>query len=269
MATAQPWHDDERFWALWRKWSFGETRWEAASVQVDQIIALAGLEPGMAVLDLCCGPGRHSLELQRRGFQVTGVDRNEAYIAEARQRSQEAGLEVEFAVDDMRTFRREAAFDAAINLWTAFGYFEDDTENQRVLENLSGSLKPGGPLVMELAGKETVARKFQARDWTEEADGVLLLQERTVCRDWSWMANRWIYIDDEGLHEFSVNTWLYSAKELADMTKRAGFSEAAAYGSCEGVPYDQKANRLVLVARKREQEDRQDACPTLVGASSA
>ena len=39
MATAQPWHDDERFWALWRKWSFGETRWEAASVQVDQIIA--------------------------------------------------------------------------------------------------------------------------------------------------------------------------------------------------------------------------------------
>jgi hypothetical protein len=150
----------------------------------------------------------------------------------------------------MRAFRREAAFGVTLNLWTAFGYFEDESENQRVLENLCASLKPGGTLVMEMASKEIVARKFRARDWSEEENGVLLLQERNVCRDWSWMANRWIYIDDDGRHEFMVEHWLYSARELADMLKQAGFSRTAAYGSFEGIPYDQNAKRLVMVARK-------------------
>ena len=76
----------------------------------------------------------------------------------------------------MREFVRPEAFDAAINLFTSFGYFEDPAEDLQVAKNLFHSLKPGGALVMDLVGKEVLSRIFLPRDWQELADGSLFLQ---------------------------------------------------------------------------------------------
>ncbi|MBM4049039.1 MAG: class I SAM-dependent methyltransferase, partial [Planctomycetes bacterium] len=69
----KPWHEEDAFWQTFAPTMFGEPRWAAAGGEVDSMLALAKLAPGAAVLDLACGPGRHSLELARRGFKVTAV----------------------------------------------------------------------------------------------------------------------------------------------------------------------------------------------------
>ncbi len=243
------WYENDELWTSVAGLLFNDAVWEAAPMEIDHALLLLDLPPAAAVLDLCCGPGRHSLELARRGFHVTGVDRTRAYVEAARAQAVEAGVTAEFIEADMRAFCREAAFDGAINLFTSFGYFEDPEEDYRVLLNLCRSLKPGGAVVCEMVGKENLARTFQARDWREQ-DGEFWLYERTVKHAWSWMENRWIHLKDGQRKEYRVTHRLYAATEITAMARAAGFDCVEIYGNLEGAPYDHEALRLVMVARK-------------------
>ncbi len=244
------WHEMDDFWHTFASFMFGESEWEAAPHDIEQVLQLLGLPPGAAVLDMGCGPGRHSLELARRGFRVTGVDRTAAYLRQARQAAEEEGLEVEFVKADMRDFCRADAYQGAVSMYTSFGYFEDAAENQRVLDNLYRSLQPGGRLLVDVMGKEILARIYQRRNWSEEEDGTLVLQDRQVGRDWSWMEVRYIAVRAGEQREFRVSHWIYSATELRSLLQAAGFAEVSVYGDLAGAPYDQHAKRLVAVARK-------------------
>jgi len=246
---AQAWHEDDRFWERTAPFQFSERRWAAAPEEVEKALALLELEAGAAVLDLCCGPGRHSLELARRGFKVTGVDRTARFLEEARRRAEAEGLEIEFVQEDMRTFRRPGAFDAAINLWTSFGYFDDPEEDRRVLENIYASLKPDGKLLLDVMGKEVLARIFRPRDW-QEHDGVLFLEERRLIEGWSRIETRWIIIRDGEREEFTLSLRLYSGAELRALLQEVGFRRTWLFGDLDGEPYDQDARRLVALAEK-------------------
>ena len=246
---AQAWHEDDRFWERTAPFQFSERRWAAAPEEVEKALALLELEAGAAVLDLCCGPGRHSLELARRGFKVTGVDRTARFLEEARRRAEAEGLEIEFVQEDMRTFRRPGAFDAAINLWTSFGYFDDPEEDRQVLENIYASLKPDGKLLLDVMGKEVLARIFRPRDW-QEHDGVLFLEERRLIEGWSRIETRWIIIRDGEREEFTLSLRLYSGAELRALLQEVGFRRTWLFGDLDGEPYDQDARRLVALAEK-------------------
>jgi SAM-dependent methyltransferase len=212
-------------------------------------VELTSLQEGESVLDLCCGPGRHSLELARRGFVVTGVDKTPRYLERAKAAAHQEGLSVEFVQEDMRRFCRPDAFDVAINFYTSFGYFEDKAEDGQVLKNLFASLKPGGRLLMELMGREVLAMIFRERDWLER-DGVFLLEERNVEDNWTWIKNRWIVFKNGKKKEFALNLRLYSAVELAALLESVGFEEVRSFGDVSGSAYDHSAKRLVLASRK-------------------
>ena len=218
-------------------------------MEIDRTTALLGVEPGAAILDMCCGPGRHSLELARRGYRVTGVDRTAAYLEQARQQAQEEGLTLELVENDMRHFYRPNSFDGAMLMYTSFGYFEDPAENLQVLASVCRSLSERGALIMDMMGKEVLARVFRERDW-DEVDDAIILQQRKGSKDWSWLENRWIALEDQQRYEIEVSHWIYSAAELSDMLKECGFSSVDVYGDLEGAPYDHTAKRLVAVARK-------------------
>lgn len=242
------WHEQDGFWETMPM--FSEHQWEIAPEEVDAIISLLGIEPEMEVLDLCCGVGRHSLELARRGYRVTGIDRTAAYLKIARDKAMAEDLELEFVQADMRRFVRAGSFDAAINLYTSFGFFEDAAEDQQVIDNLYRSLRPGGTLVMEMMGKEVLARIFLPRDWQELPDGSLFLQEREVTRDWTWMENRWILIKDGQRSEYAVSHRVYDGEGLKALLLNAGFESVSLYGGLGGEPYDREARRLTALARK-------------------
>ena len=242
------WHEQDDFWETVPL--FSPERMELAPSEVDQIVAMLGLEPGAEVLDLCCGVGRHSLEFARRGYAVTGVDRTAAYLRTARRAAEAEGLAVEWIEADAREFARPAVFDLTINLFTSFGYFEDPDEDRQVAENIYRSLKPGGTLVMDLMGKERLARIFSPRKWEELPDGSLFLQERKIRDDWTWIENRWILVRDGQQREFNLGHRLYDGAGLKTLLLDSGFESVALYGDLDGVPYDDKARRLVAVARK-------------------
>ena len=151
------WFEDDAFWEKLYPFLFTDSKLEAARVEVDSVLRLAGLERG-DVLDLACGPGRHSVALAKMGFGVTGVDLSGFLLAKARQRAGAQAVDVEWVQEDMCRFVRPEAFDLAISLFTSFGYFESKDDDLRVLRNIHKSLRTGGTLVMEIAGREALAR---------------------------------------------------------------------------------------------------------------
>jgi SAM-dependent methyltransferase len=249
MQEAKPWYEQNAFWDTVAPVLFTERRWEDAPAEVEQVVSLLKIEPGAHVLDLCCGVGRHSLELARRGFQVTGVDRTRLYLDRASKQAEAERLDIEFVQSDMRTFCRPDAFDAVVNLFTSFGYFEDPEDDRQVAMNVYRSLKPGGAFLIDMMGKEVLARIFRERDWYEE-NGAIILQERRVTKNWSWMENRWLIFKDNQRAELNLSHRIYSAVELASLLTECGFTHVDAYGNLDGSAYDHLARRLVVVARK-------------------
>jgi SAM-dependent methyltransferase len=115
------------------------------------------------VLDLCCGPGRHAVGLAQKGFGVTAVDLSPLLLEKARQHAVTSDTNVEFVLADMRSFVRPNAFDLALNFFTAFGYFADRADDQKVLTNIYSSLRPGGCVVIDIISKELLARRYESR----------------------------------------------------------------------------------------------------------
>lgn len=246
------WFEDDTLWESLEGFLFSQFRSHDMTVrEAEQILALVQPPQGAAVLDLCCGPGRHTLELARRGFRATGVDRTTRYLEAARAAARREGLTVELVQEDMRRFHRPAAFDLALNLFSSFGYFADAAEDLQVLRHLYDSLKPGGTVLLEMAGKEPLARDFQPRTWHRHADrNEYLLEERIVQEGWSVIENHWIWLRGPEQKVFTWHIRLYSGAELTGLLGNAGFSAVRLYGSLAGSPYDQTAQRLVAVASK-------------------
>jgi SAM-dependent methyltransferase len=249
----EAWYEDEAFWTAYAPLMFDEARWAEVPAVIDAIERLASPPRGGAVLDACCGPGRHSLELASRGYRVTGVDLTAAYLDAARESASAWGVEVEFLRGDIRRFSRPGAFDLAINLYTSFGYFEDPADDLATLRALRASLKPGGAFVIETTGKETAARDFIEGEWFERG-GATVLTEYAVVGDWEGLRNRWIVIKptEGGALERIDRSFvvrLYSAAELRAALREAGFASVSIYGSLQGSPYGEKAQSLVALAR--------------------
>lgn len=243
------WFADDSFWREFYPVMFSAARFEAAPAQIGQIAALTGIREG-AVLDLCCGPGRHAVELARVGYRVTGVDRSPFLLSRAQERAAELGVAVEWVDCDMREFRRPGAFALALSLFTSFGYFEREEENVAVLRNVYESLQPGGAFAIELLGKEKLARVWRDSICEDLSEGVLLLQRPTVIDDWMRLRNEWRLIRPEGNCTFTVEHWIYSGGELKTLLQRAGFEDIRLFGDLQGAPYGLDAMRLVAVCRK-------------------
>lgn len=244
---ATEWFDDETFWTDLYPFLFTEERLGAAEEEVENLLSLVPYQ-GRTVLDLCCGPGRHSVPLARRGLKVTGVDHSPFLLRKAEERAREAGVRVEWVQSDMRDFVRPGAFDLAINMFTSFGYFDDKSDDLLVLRQLRESLRPGGFLLMELAGKEWLAEGFHPTTSEELPDGSLLVQRHEIFDDWSRIRNDWILIKGESVRRFKFHHTLYSGQELKDRLRQAGFVGVRLFGDLDGSEFGLHAGRMVVIA---------------------
>lgn len=249
MTDVKPWYDNERFWEATQQFMFPPERWDSAAASVDDLVALLNISPPAAVLDLCSGPGRYSIPLAQHGFRVTSVDRTELYLNQLRSRRQELSLMIDIVTSDMRDFVREDSFDAVLNIFTSFGYFEDPADDRRVLENIYASLKPGGKLFLETASRDWIVANFQARDWQERA-GAFLLDERELIDDCTRIRSRWIIPAGDQTERWEFTLRLYSVLDFKDVLHGIGFSGVQAFANSKGEPYTHKLSRLVIVAEK-------------------
>jgi SAM-dependent methyltransferase len=243
------WFEDESFWRSFYPVMFSDERFQRAEDQIEKVLKLTDFR-GHDVLDLCCGPGRHSIHLARRGFRVTGVDRTPFLLDKARSRAEQEGVQIEWVEQDMRDFVRPQTFDLILNMWTSFGYFEDKNEDLRVLRNVHNSLRSDGIFMIDVIGKEYLARVLQPTTSQRGADGSLLVERREIFDDWSRIRNEWILIKDGQVTTFKFHNTIYSAQELKDRIHHIGFRQVKVYGDLDGNEYGPQALRLIGVARK-------------------
>jgi SAM-dependent methyltransferase len=249
MKAATSWFEDETFWESSYPVLFPEEKFVAAEAEVAALQRLTGSSLSR-VLDLCCGPGRHTIALAKQGARVTAVDRSPFLLEKARSRAGLEKLNIEWVQEDMRTFVRPSRFELVINLFTSFGYFGDVEEDLAVLRNVFRSLVPGGLFVIDVIGKEIVARGFAPSAVEKRDDGTLLVQIREITDNWYRIRSHWLLIRNREVTHIHFEHALYSGRELVDLLKRADFENVKLFGSLQGDPYDLNAKRLVAVAAR-------------------
>lgn len=242
------WFEDESFWIETYPVIFSEERFRIAPEQIEKVIALTGIESG-TVLDLCCGPGRHSIELAKRGFAVTAVDRTLFLLNKAKASAARANLNIEFIESDMREFVRPGTFNLILNMFTSFGYFDNKGEDLNVLSNMYESLQPGGVLLLDVMGKEVMARRIQPITVMEGTDA-MIIERHEIFDDWSRLRNEWIVIKGESVKSVKFHHTVYSGQELRSLLEQAGFEDVKLFGDLDGNEYGFDAARLITVGRK-------------------
>lgn len=241
------WFENEEFWRTFYPYMFGERQMAAAEGEVERVIELSGVTAGK-VLDLCCGPARHSKILAGRGFEVTGVDRSPYLLNKAREGDTEGRIELVEA--DMRDFVRPLAFDLALSLFTSFGYFETRAEDLTVLRNVHASLRRGGVFLIDVTSKEYVVAQRTPTRWERWPTGEIHVHHYEVRPGWGRIGIEWLLVDGERARRFQFEQNLYSGEELRAMMEAAGFGEIQLFGGMDGRPYDAAATRLIARASR-------------------
>ena len=244
-----PWYDNDDLWIALAPTMRGPEALEAAEAEVDQMVELLGIAPGTCVLDLGSGPGRHALALARRGYDVTAVDRTPNYLTHIAAAGRRMGVVVEVVRRDLRDFRRPAAFDAII-CSDAFGLFDTEDDDSRVLANALHSLVPGGCLLISTRGKEAASRGISPKDWQWLRPGVLCLEEREIDANAERLNRRLSVVEAGRIRKFQMSERLYAGSELRRLIHAAGFSSCSVFGGLDGRALADSPNRLVALAEK-------------------
>jgi ubiquinone/menaquinone biosynthesis C-methylase UbiE len=222
---------------------------ERTAQEVSGVVAMLGLQPGARILDLCCGQGRHAVPLARAGYRVTGLDRSSYLLGQAQRAAQKANVPVEWVRGDMRWLPWREQFDVCLNLFTAFGYFQDDAENQRVLHQVYEVLKPGGTFLLDVSNRDYYLLRLWPYSWRRHGQAFILEQTRfdpVACR--FIMTFTWV---EEGRTESLTHSVRhYTTPELSNMVQDAGLLPVAIYGDFDGRKLDLDSKRLIVVAQK-------------------
>lgn len=220
---------------------------DATRQQVEALRQWLHLEPGMAVLDLGCGQGRHAVPLAAAGMHVTAQDRSPHMLALARQAADDGGVSVDWRQADMRTLADTARFDAVLSLFSSFGYFAEDEDNLAVLRAVAQALKPGGRFLVDLNNREAaILQGTWQRVWEPQDDGSVLLEERR----YDLLSGR-IHVAItriRGAEQEATDQWLrlYTLPELVGLMRAVGLAATGIWGDWDGRDYTLDAPRLIL-----------------------
>lgn len=248
--TASPWYRDffdSAYLALYAD-RINEKQTKREVQMVETALQLA---PGARILDLACGTGRHSVLLARHGHHVTGVDLNEGYLAMARQAASAASVKIDTVACDMREIPFEGCFDAVVSLFTSFGYFEAEEDDQAVVQRVADALKPGGSYLIDAGNRDWQLESGEG-EWGEAPNGgtyharrdydpVTSILTTTFSRAMPGLAP-----EEVGRHGIR----LYTLTELVRLLGRAGLKFSRAYGDYRCKPYSVRTPRMIVVAEK-------------------
>lgn len=222
-----------------------------ATAEAEQIAALLGLQPGQRVLDLGCGTGRHSVALAQLGLEVTGLDLSEVLLEQAQRTARTADVEVRWLRRDMRELDDLDPFDACVSLYTAFGFFGDE-EDQEVLRQITAALRPGGALLLDLTNHLGYLRRFPAEVWHETDEAVTREQNHYDATTGFLVTRRTGFPKQGGRIDLPPSAVrAYLPHELQRMLRRAGLHVERLLGGLGGLPYawSESPNQVYLCRR--------------------
>ncbi|MBI4557651.1 MAG: methyltransferase domain-containing protein [Candidatus Hydrogenedentes bacterium] len=203
--------------------------------EVDLFADILKLAPDDRVLDLCCGQGRHSLEMARRGFKyVDGVDRSHYLIKRAKGFARKEGLAVRFKEGDARKLSNLSdTFDVVMILGNSFGYFETVQDDLRAVKEVFRVLKPWGRVLIDVADGAYLKEHYQPRSWEWIDKKYFVCRERSTSVDGDRLISREVITHTEKgviADQFYAER-LYTRESVTDLLKAAGFSDIVFHGN--------------------------------------
>jgi SAM-dependent methyltransferase len=209
--------------------------------EVDFLVDALGLAAGERVLDVGCGPGRHSLALAQRGFDVTGIDLSDDFIALACEAAASERLSVRFEVVDVRDLTFEAEFDAAVCLCQGGFGLLGGRDEPAAFGRIAAALRPGGRLALTAFSAAFALRFLEDGETFDPATGVL--HERSTLRN------------EEGVEQvFDAWTTCFTARELELLAEQAALDVDGVYGVTPGgyatAPPTLEHPELLLLTRR-------------------
>lgn len=236
----EDWFDTDYYHLL-----YGERNLEEAKLFLDKLQDVLRLQSHHNILDLACGRGRHASHLTAKGFNVTGLDLSASSIEYAKQLTTK---NARFFVHDMRQPFGDCEYDFVLNLFTSFGYFENENENLQVMQNIANALQLGGKVVIEFLNPQVVI-------------DTLVEEEIKVIDDITFTINRevkdgFVYKHIQFLHEgnkqvFTEKVMLITLQQFQKYFKTYGLSLQHVFGNYDLAPYFIKeSKRMILIAEK-------------------
>jgi cyclopropane fatty-acyl-phospholipid synthase-like methyltransferase len=220
---------------------------ERTAAEVELVWKLLELEPGLELLDLACGHGRIANALAERGVSVTGLDATPLFLDLAREDAAERGVEVEYVEGDMRSIRWTDRFDRVLCWFTSFGYFSDD-ENRAVLAGAYSALTAGGSFLVEMNNRDNLLGRYAEETVSERGEDRMIDRHRFDDETSRSYDQRTVVRGGKSrTFEFSVR--MFSAVELQDWLRAAGFRDTRAYGE-DGEPLTLEHRRMAVVGQK-------------------
>jgi SAM-dependent methyltransferase len=244
--------------AAWYEESFGQDYllvykhrdMQGAQAEVKRMADWLHLPAGAEVFDLCCGMGRHSLALAEEGYKVTGLDLSKVLLAEARK--QEGSGRITWLEGDMRSLPVEGPFDAVLNLFTSFGYFEADKENGKVLKEMGRILRPGGRFIIDFLNPRYVEENLVPHSVRE--DGGVRIDEKRSIED--GFVRKRITLSESGQpeREYLEQVKLYGLEDFRRLSEGTGLQIEQVYGHYDASPYQPSSSlRMIMVGTKESE----------------
>jgi SAM-dependent methyltransferase len=240
----------------WYTQSFGEDYllvykhrdFAGAYKEVEAMAKWLQLPAGAEVFDLCCGMGRHSLALTDLGYQVTGMDLSEVLLHEARQA--DVNGSVRFVHGDMRAVPLDETFDAVVNLFTSFGYFDEMAENVKVLLEIERLLKPSGRFLIDYLNPEAVRSKLVPHS-ERQVGHITIIEDRRIDNG---CVKKDIVLTEPSKVErrYSEQVKLYGLPDFKQMLSTTSLEITEVYGDYAGSEYDPATSaRLIMVGSRK------------------
>lgn len=226
-------------------------------VQYVKIHAIEG-----SILDLACGPGRHSLPLAQAGFSVTGVDFSDHYLKLAREKAARSGVAARFVKQDMKDLSVFGAgtFNNVISMHTSFGFFRAEEDNAHVIREAARVLAPGGKLIIDVTNRDwfitqgaevfAVDRgKFTVRNYDDSREGQVFLHEEVFYPELSRIT--WVVKEIGGRERsYAADYRIYSCHEIVNLCVSSGLVVDAIHGNYSGTPFTLRSEHVICIARK-------------------
>lgn len=220
---------------------------EMTRTEADFLERALSVGAGAQLLDIPCGNGRHAIELASRGYQVTGLDLSEEFIAEARNASPPGARWVR---DDMRSLAWVSEFDGAYCFGNSFGYLSRD-EALEFLNSVARALKPGARFVVETGMvAESILPSLPRNRWFRLGD-ILMLSENTYHCAESRIDIDYTFVRAGHAETRPTSSYIFTAGELCRMHQDAGLPPMELLGSTNGEAYQLGSPRLILISSKR------------------
>ncbi len=200
------------------------------------------------ILDMACGSGRHSILFAEKGFPVTAIDLSRNLLNVAKETAKKENLNINFIRSDLREFSICSDFKLVNNLFTSFGYFEDDCDNYKIFKAAYNHLVKDGYFVLDYFNTRYVEKNLVSES-VEDFGNEKIIQRRSINGN---RVNKQIIIKYNGSQKnYHESVRMYGKDELFDALQSTGFTIKKYFGDSSGNSFDlETSHRIIIIARK-------------------